>query len=156
MNGGFSLEPSVVTSLRAMAYRRFFSSQACLGTHNAGTLRGMHFQTSPFAEAKFVRCVRGAIFDVAVDLRPASKTYLQWIGETLSEENGLGLYIGPGLAHGFQTLREDTDVLYQITPAYTPGYAAGIRWDDPAFKISWPSPTPFMSERDAAYPDWTI
>lgn len=120
----------------------------------AGTLRGMHFQPDPYAEAKFVRCVRGAIFDVAVDLRPNSPTRGQWYGEMLSAENAIGLYIAPGLAHGFQTLEADSDVLYQITPAYRPGFADGVRWNDPAFRIEWPFKSPFLSDRDATYPDW--
>lgn len=120
----------------------------------AGTLRGMHFQRDPHAEAKFVRCVRGAVFDVAVDLRPNSPTRGRWHGETLSAGNGIGLYIAPGLAHGFQTLEDESDVLYQITPAFQPGHGAGVRWDDPAFGIRWPLGDPFLSERDATYPDW--
>jgi dTDP-4-dehydrorhamnose 3,5-epimerase len=119
-----------------------------------GTLRGMHFQPDPFAEAKFVRCVRGAVFDVVVDLRPGSPTRGQWIAETLTAENGLGLYVAPGLAHGFQTLEDDSDVLYQITPPYRPGHAAGVRWDDPAFGIAWPVASPILSDADAAYQDW--
>ena len=125
-------------------------------SHNAraGTLRGMHFQAEPHAEAKFVRCVRGAVFDVAVDLRPGSPTRGQWVGEVLSAENGLGLYIAPGFAHGFQALEDGSDVLYQITPAFRPGHGAGVRWDDPAFGIAWPIARPILSDRDAAYPDW--
>ncbi|MCX8252500.1 dTDP-4-dehydrorhamnose 3,5-epimerase [Beijerinckiaceae bacterium RH AL1] len=120
----------------------------------AGTLRGMHYQAAPHAEAKFVRCVRGSIFDVAVDLRPDSPTRGRWVGETLSAENGLGLYLAPGLAHGFQTLEDDSDVLYQITPAFRAGHGAGVRWNDPAFGITWPLPAQHLSERDATYPDW--
>lgn len=127
-------------------------------SHNTrtGTLRGMHFQPDPHAEAKFVRCVRGSVFDVAVDLREGSPTRGQWYGETLSADNGVGLYIPPGLAHGFQTLEADTDVLYQITPAYRPGFAAGVRWNDPALGIDWPIKEPFLSERDATYQDWSL
>jgi dTDP-4-dehydrorhamnose 3,5-epimerase len=125
-------------------------------SHNrlAGTLRGMHFQPHPHAEAKFVRCVRGAVFDVAVDLRAESPTRGQWVGAELSAQNGLALFVPPGLAHGFQTLEDDSDVLYQITPPFEPGLGAGVRWDDPAFGIDWPHPAAFLSERDASYPDW--
>ena len=119
-----------------------------------GTLRGMHFQAEPFAEAKLIRCARGAIFDVAVDLRPASLTMGRWVGRTLSAEEGNALFVPPGFAHGFQTLVDDTDVLYQITPAFRPGHAAGVRWNDPAFAISWPIDDPILNARDAAYPDW--
>lgn len=121
-----------------------------------GTLRGLHFQHTPYAEAKFVRCVRGSVFDVAVDLREGSPTRGHWHGEVLSAENGFGFYLAPGLAHGFQTLEDASDVLYQITPPYRPGHAAGVRWNDPAFAIRWPLPDPILSERDAAYPDWRL
>ncbi len=120
----------------------------------ASTLRGMHYQLAPHAESKFVRCVRGSIFDVTVDLRPDSPTRGRWSGATLSAENGTGIYIAPGLAHGIQTLESDTDVLYQISPLFKPSLGAGVRWNDPAFRIDWPLPSPCMSERDSAYPDW--
>ncbi len=125
-------------------------------SHNsrARTLRGMHFQAAPHAEKKFVRCVSGAIVDVAVDLRPGSPTRGQWVSETLTAENGIGLYIGAGMAHGFQTLEDQSTVLYQITPAFKPGYGLGARWNDPAFGIEWPLADPILSERDASYPDW--
>jgi dTDP-4-dehydrorhamnose 3,5-epimerase len=119
-----------------------------------GTLRGLHFQPDPYGEAKFVRCVRGAIFDVAVDLRDGSPTRGQWTSATLSADNGLGFYIAPGIAHGFQTLGDDTTVLYQMTPPYQPGHGAGVRWNDPAFGIAWPIAAAILSDRDAGYPDW--
>lgn len=121
----------------------------------AGTLRGMHYQAAPHAEAKFVRCVRGALLDVVVDIRPGSPTCGKWLAEKLTADGGAGLYIDPGLAHGFQTLVDDTDMLYQITPAFRPGFGAGVRWNDPAFGIDWPLPNPILSDRDAAYPDWS-
>jgi dTDP-4-dehydrorhamnose 3,5-epimerase len=124
----------------------------------AGTLRGLHYQADPYAEAKLVRCTRGAIFDVAVDLRPESPSYLGWRGVELNEANGLSLYVPKGCAHGFQTLRDDSEVLYQISVAYQPGAGRGVRWDDPAFGIRWPEPPPggrTMSERDAAYRNFT-
>ncbi len=121
----------------------------------AGTLRGMHFQRSPHEEAKLVRCVRGAIFDVALDLRPDSPTYLRSHGVELTHENGRALYVPEGCAHGFQTLVDDTDVLYLISRPYVPEAAAGVRWDDPAFGIAWPDVVVrTMSERDRSWPDF--
>jgi dTDP-4-dehydrorhamnose 3,5-epimerase len=119
-----------------------------------GTLRGLHHQSAPFAEAKLVRTVRGRIFDVAVDLRPDSSAFRQWVGEELSADNARALFIPEGVAHGFLTLEPDTDVLYQISPKFKPGYEAGVRWDDPAFAISWPARPTLISERDATYPDF--
>jgi dTDP-4-dehydrorhamnose 3,5-epimerase len=132
----------------------FEQSSLSRNTHQ-GTIRGMHFQSSPHGEEKFVRCVRGAIFDVVIDIREGSPTRGAWIGETLNASDGNGLYIPAGFAHGFQTLADDTDVLYQITPAFRPGAAKGVRWDDPAFGIDWPIPNPIVSERDRNYANWS-
>jgi dTDP-4-dehydrorhamnose 3,5-epimerase len=118
----------------------------------AGTLRGMHFQTSPFEEAKLVRCTAGAIFDVAVDVRPQSKTFGAWVGATLSAENGEALFIPAGFAHGFLTLSDETEVFYQISTAYAPEAARGFSYDDPDVGIAWPQPPAVISERDAALP----
>ncbi|HEX4709758.1 dTDP-4-dehydrorhamnose 3,5-epimerase family protein [Phenylobacterium sp.] len=118
-----------------------------------GTLRGMHYQPGPHAETKLVRAVRGRMFDVALDLRAASPTYRQWTSAELSAENGRALLIPQGVAHGFLTLEADTDVLYQISPAFQPGHEAGVRWDDPAFAITWPTAPALISPRDATYPD---
>lgn len=120
------------------------------------TLRGMHFQLAPHGEPKLVRCVRGAIYDVAVDLRPDSSTYCRWHAVELREDDGRMLFIPEGMAHGFQTLREDTEVLYQMGHAYAPESAGGVRWDDPAFGIAWPDPAGerTISEKDRAYPDF--
>lgn len=120
----------------------------------AGTLRGMHYQAAPHAETKLVRVTAGRVFDVAVDLRPDSPTYRQWTGCELSAENLTALYIAEGIAHGFLTLEPDTDVQYQIAPAYRPGHDAGVRWNDPAFGIAWPASPALISERDAGYPDF--
>ena len=121
----------------------------------AGTLRGMHFQTAPHEEAKLVRCTAGAIFDVIVDLRPDSPTYAQWFGVELEAELGNALYVPKGFAHGFQTLVDETDVLYMISDPYVPESASGVRWDDPAFAIEWPhAETRTISERDRAWPDY--
>jgi dTDP-4-dehydrorhamnose 3,5-epimerase len=120
----------------------------------AGTLRGMHYQAAPHAETKLVRVTRGRVFDVAVDLRPDSPTYRQWTGAELSADNLVGLFIPEGIAHGFLTLEPDSDVVYQIAPAYRSGFDAGVRWNDPAFGIDWPAKPVLISERDAGYPDF--
>ena len=124
-------------------------------SHNArrGVLRGLHFQTAPHTETKLVRCAAGAIFDVLVDLRPNSPSYRRWTGLELSAGDGRMVYAPEGLAHGFLTLKDETEVEYQITPAYAPSAATGVRWNDPAFAIDWPeAPELHVSERDAAWP----
>jgi dTDP-4-dehydrorhamnose 3,5-epimerase len=121
----------------------------------AGTLRGLHYQAAPHAEAKLVRCVRGSIYDVVVDLRPESPTYCAWHGVELSASNGRELFIPTGLAHGFQTLEDDTEVLYQMSEAYSAEHARGVRWDDPVFGIEWPeTDARTISERDRDYADF--
>lgn len=123
----------------------------------AGTLRGMHFQRAPFGEAKLVRCTRGAIFDVIVDLREDSPSHRRWFGVRLDEDNGLSLFAPAGVAHGFQTLVDASEVAYLMSTAYVPEAADGVRWDDPAFGIAWPEPPPggrLMSERDAVWSDY--
>jgi dTDP-4-dehydrorhamnose 3,5-epimerase len=132
----------------------------CSASRNtrAGTLRGMHYQEPPHAEAKLVRCTRGAIFDVALDLRRDSPSYLRWYGVELSEETGVALFVPVGCAHGFQTLRPDSEVLYQISVPYQASAARGVRWDDPAFSIAWPEAPPggrTLSDRDGSYPDFS-
>lgn len=120
----------------------------------SGTLRGMHFQAAPHAEAKLVRVTRGAVFDVAVDLRPDSPTFRRWFGCELSESNRRMLYVPEGLAHGFLTLAEGTEVFYQISEFHHPEAARGVRFDDPAFAIEWPARPVVISERDRSYPDF--
>jgi len=138
----------------AAAGHPFAPAQTSLSRNpHAGTLRGMHYQPAPYAETKLVRAVRGRIFDVALDLRPGSPTWRQWTGAELSADNARALFIPEGVAHGFLTLEPDTDVLYQISPAFQPGHEAGVRWDDPAFAIAWPSAPKVISERDLGYPD---
>jgi dTDP-4-dehydrorhamnose 3,5-epimerase len=119
-----------------------------------GTLRGMHYNAAPHREAKLVRCVRGAIYDVIVDLRSSSPTRLQWIGAELTAENGRALFVPEGFGHGFITLLDDTDVFYQMGASYTEGAARGFRWNDPLFGISWPGKPTSIAERDATYPDF--
>ncbi|MDX6657769.1 MAG: dTDP-4-dehydrorhamnose 3,5-epimerase [Solirubrobacteraceae bacterium] len=130
----------------------------CNASFNArrDTLRGLHFQTSPNEEAKLVRCVRGAIWDVAVDLRPQSPSYCRWHAVELTAGNRLGYYIPAGMAHGFQTLSEDCEVTYMMGEVYAPAAASGVRWDDPAFGIDWPEPAGerIIAERDRSYPDF--
>jgi dTDP-4-dehydrorhamnose 3,5-epimerase len=119
-----------------------------------GTLRGMHFQAPPHAEAKLVSCRQGAIFDVCLDLRPGSPTFLRWCGFELNAENGRQLYLPKGCAHGFQTLTDDTEITYRISEYYHPASACGYRYDDPAFHISWPFAPSVMSEKDKSWPDF--
>ena len=119
-----------------------------------GTLRGMHFQAAPFAEAKLVRCTAGAIYDVIVDMRPGSATYLQHVGAELTAENRAMLFIPAGFAHGFQTLADNTEVFYQMSEVYAPAHAGGVRWDDPAFGIGWPLPVSVISPKDAQLPNF--
>jgi len=124
--------------------------------HNArrGTLRGMHYQAEPAPEPKVVRCTRGAIYDVAVDLRPASPSYCQWVGAELSADNHRALYIPAGCAHGLLTLEDHSEVYYIMAAAYVPDLARGVRWNDPAFAIHWPFEPSTISERDAALADF--
>jgi dTDP-4-dehydrorhamnose 3,5-epimerase len=120
----------------------------------AGTLRGMHYQLAPHAETKLVRCTRGSIYDVALDLRPSSDTFCRWFSIELTQANHTMLYIPPGVAHGFQTLSDDTEVFYQISEFYHSESSHGVRWNDPAFRIRWALPHPLLSPRDASYPDF--
>lgn len=119
-----------------------------------GTLRGMHFQADPKPEAKLVRCTRGAIYDVIVDLRPRSPTFRRWCGFELTADNRHALYVPHGFAHGFQTLVDDAEVFYQMSEYYVPALARGVRWDDPAFGIAWPIVPPQLSPRDAEFEDF--
>ena len=120
-----------------------------------GTIRGMHFQWPPSREGKLVRCLRGSVLDVLLDLRPGSPTYLRHVSVQLDEENRDAVFIPHGVAHGFQTLSDSTEVLYQLTDVYTPDLATGVRWNDPAFAIEWRMQNGIViSERDAQYPDF--
>ena len=123
--------------------------------HKKGTLRGMHYQTAPFEEAKLVRCTNGTLYDVIIDLRPESPTYRQHFGVILTSEARNMLYIPEGFAHGFLTLADNTEIFYQMSEFYAPDYARGVRWNDPAFGINWPAPVTVISKRDASYPDFT-
>ncbi|HMO83455.1 MAG TPA: dTDP-4-dehydrorhamnose 3,5-epimerase [Lacipirellulaceae bacterium] len=124
-------------------------------TARRGTLRGLHFQRPPHAEAKLVRCVRGAIWDVAVDLRPDSPTFKRWVATELNAAAQRSHYLPTGCAHGFITLTDDVEVCYQMSAHHEPAAATGVRWDDPAFAIAWPFAPLLLSERDRAWPDFT-
>jgi dTDP-4-dehydrorhamnose 3,5-epimerase len=169
--GALVVEPDRIEDERGFFARTFSSEEfaargldaridQCSTSFNAraGTLRGLHYQEAPHGEAKLVRCTRGAIYDVTVDLRPDSPSYLRWAAVELSADNGRAFFIPEGCAHGFQSLLDTTEVLYQISTPYVPSAARGVRWDDPAFGIEWP-PAPkggrTMSARDAEYPDFT-
>ncbi|MEM1272090.1 MAG: dTDP-4-dehydrorhamnose 3,5-epimerase [Bacteroidota bacterium] len=117
-----------------------------------GTLRGMHFQKTPHEETKVVRCTKGAVYDVAIDLRPDSPTHRQWVGVELTEENRRMLFVPERFAHGFITLTDDAEVFYLVTAAYAPGHEGGLRHDDPAFGIDWPGEVTVMSDKDRAWP----
>jgi dTDP-4-dehydrorhamnose 3,5-epimerase len=116
-----------------------------------GTLRGMHFQHAPYAETKLIRCVRGAIVDVIIDLRPGSPSYKRWISAELTAENRRAIYVPEGFAHGFQTLVDDVEVIYQVSQVYTPSAASGVRYDDPTFGITWPLPVSEISPKDLTW-----
>jgi dTDP-4-dehydrorhamnose 3,5-epimerase len=130
---------------------RFVQASASV-TRQAGTLRGMHFQRSPHAEVKLVRCVRGAIYDVVADIRPASPTYLRWQGFQMAPDSDYLLYIPAGCAHGFQTMMDDSEVLYQMSTAYAPDFADGFVYDDPAIGIVWPRQITVIARKDLTWP----
>jgi dTDP-4-dehydrorhamnose 3,5-epimerase len=167
LEGAFVVEPEPIVDERGFFARAWCRDEfadhglepelaQCSISRNvaAGTLRGLHFQAAPHEEVKLVRCVRGAIFDVIVDLRVGSPTRLEWYGQVLDSARGSALYVPKGFAHGFQTLTDDTDVLYMISQPYVADSATGIRWDDPAIGISWPEArVRTMSERDRSWPD---
>jgi len=124
---------------------------------NRGTLRGMHFQDAPHAEAKLVRCTAGAVYDVIIDLRTTSSSFKQWMGVELTANNRRMLYVPEGFAHGFLTLTDETEIFYQMSEFYHPELARGVRWNDPAFRIEWPFTTNLIiSGRDQKYPDFEL
>jgi dTDP-4-dehydrorhamnose 3,5-epimerase len=130
-------------------------AQASLSANRRrGTLRGLHFQRPPYTEVKVVRCIRGSVYDVALDLRRSSPTYRQHVGVELSAGNGRALYLPEGCAHGFQTLEDDSEIFYQMSTSYEPSAGTGVRWNDPAFGISWPLPVTAMAPKDQAWPDY--
>jgi len=120
------------------------------------TLRGMHYQSAPHEETKLVRCTRGAMYDVIVDLRHDSPTFKQWFAAELTAENHLMMYAPKGFAHGLQTLEDNTEAFYQMSQKYFPESVAGVRWDDPAFGIKWPDMNPILSQKDCDYADFVL
>jgi len=165
LKGAFIIEPERLEDERGFFARTFCQKEfeahslnprmvQCNISYNKhkGTLRGMHYQAAPMAEAKLVRCTRGAIYDVIIDLRPESPTYCQWLAEELNAENSKMIYIPEGFAHGFQTIEGDTEVFYQMSEFYSPEHARGVRWDDPVFGIEWPLKAKIISEKDTNYP----
>jgi len=165
LSGCYLIEPEPLEDERGLFARTFDAEEfrrrglnpdvaQCSVSHNhqAGTLRGLHYQASPHEEAKLVRCLRGRVFDVVVDIRPESPSYLQWRGFTLDGEERTAVYVPEGLAHGFQTLVDDSELLYQISVTHEPASARGLRWDDPALDISWPVPPACISACDAGFP----
>ena len=140
--------------LAAQGLETGFVQHSISVTERVGSVRGMHFQKSPHEEVKLLRCIRGAIHDVLIDIRPDSPTYGRCEAYELTAENRRQLYVPAGLAHGFQTLLPDTEVAYLISAFYAPAAAAGIRHDDPAFAIAWPLPVADISPKDRTWPDW--
>jgi dTDP-4-dehydrorhamnose 3,5-epimerase len=167
--GAFVVEPEPIADERGSFARIFdaaefdergldteFGQWSVSYNERAGTLRGLHFQREPHEETKLVRCTRGALYDVIVDLRPGSPAFMRWTSVELSADNRLALYIPKGLAHGFQTLADGTEVAYAISEPHAPESAAGVRWDDPAFGIEWPEAEErVISEKDRSWPDFT-
>jgi dTDP-4-dehydrorhamnose 3,5-epimerase len=140
--------------LRARGLASDFAQHSISYNARRGTLRGLHFQIAPYEETKIVRCIGGAVFDVLVDVRPSSPTFKRWISLELSSGNRRAVYVPPGVAHGFQTLADDSELYYHISPAYHAEAARDVRWDDPAFGVEWPKAERIMSERDRSYPDF--
>jgi dTDP-4-dehydrorhamnose 3,5-epimerase len=121
-------------------------------TKKRGTLRGMHYQVAPYEQVKLVRCTRGMIYDVIIDMRPDSPTFRKWTGVELTAENYIMLYVPENFAHGFQTLEDNTEVTYQVSQFYSPESERGVRHDDPVFQVEWPLPVEVISEKDIAWP----
>ena len=153
---GFFARTFCVDELRTHHLVSQFAQSSISVNTRRGTVRGMHFSVAPHAETKIVRCTAGAIHDVLFDVRPDSATHGCSISVTLSAGNRHALYIPAGIAHGFQTLRNDTEVLYMIDVPYVAESARGLRWNDPALDVQWPEPISVISERDLAYPDWSM
>jgi len=165
--GAYVIEPERRADFRGYLARTYCEKEfAALGleTHIAqcsvsfnqrkGTLRGIHYQVAPFEEVKVVRCIRGAIYDVIIDLRPSSSTFKKHFAVELDERNGNALYVPAGFAHGFQTLAENSEVFYQMSQYYSESHARGVRWNDPAFAIPWPEDARTILERDENYGDF--
>ncbi len=153
-NRGFFSRTFCIDEFNAHGMKTRFVQHSLSHSNRRGTLRGMHFQSAPYNEVKVVECVKGAIFDVIIDIRPRSPTFGQWRGFELTAGNRRQLYIPKGFAHGLQTLADDTEVRYLISAKYEPAAARGLRYDDPAFAIPWPLPISDISAKDQAWPDF--
>jgi dTDP-4-dehydrorhamnose 3,5-epimerase len=152
---GFFARSVCVEEFQAHGLPAAFVQSSVSWNRRRGTVRGLHFQWPPSREGKLVRCLRGAIYDVLLDLRPAEPTYLKHCAVTLDQDNRDAVFVPSGVAHGFQTLADDSEVLYQMTDAHAPALATGVRWNDPAFGISWPiAGSVVIAPRDAAYQDF--
>ena len=168
LKGAFVIEPEMLSDERG-AFARIFCqkefedhglnpniSQCSISINSKKfTLRGMHFQKSPYEEAKLIHCSRGLIYDVIVDLRPNSSTYMEWTSVEMSMENKKMVYVPEGFAHGFQTLENNTEVIYQMSQFFLPDHSGGFRWDDPSFNIEWPSDPKVISPKDKVFPNFT-
>jgi dTDP-4-dehydrorhamnose 3,5-epimerase len=152
---GFFARTWCQRELTAQGLEAGIAQESVSRNRHKGTLRGLHFQKPPHEETKIVRCVRGAIFDIIVDIRPTSPTFMQWQGFELTAESHRALYVPKGCLHGFQTLEDDTEIFYLISNYYVPGAAAGYRYNDPAFSITLPLPVDVISERDSFWPDFS-
>jgi len=169
LRGAFIIEPERLEDERGFFARSFCQREFedhCLDLNVAqcnisfnqkrGTLRGMHYQAPPYQEEKLVRCTKGAIYDVIIDLRPESPTFKRWVAVDLTAENRRMIYVPAGFAHGFQTLEDETEVFYQISEFYHPECARGVRWDDPTFGIEWHISKPIISTKDQMYLDFNL
>jgi dTDP-4-dehydrorhamnose 3,5-epimerase len=169
IKGVYIIEPELLTDERGFFARTFCKEEfeklgldtsivQCNLSYNKkkGTLRGMHYQDQPYEEAKIVSCTRGSIYDVVVDLRKDSQTYLKWAAQELSDENYKIMYIPKGCAHGFQTLKDNTVVFYQMTEFFHSEFAQGVRWDDPVFGIQWPTGKKIISKKDNQFPEYIL
>ena len=168
INGAYVVEPEPRSDDRGFFARQWCRDEfaqaglsaafvQCNGSFSKrmGTLRGMHYQTAPHEEIKLIRCIRGAVFDVVIDLRSSSPTYKQWFGIELTADNRKMLYVPAGCAHGYLTMADESEVLYPVTEAYRPESERGVRWDDPAFGIQWPPVAALtISAKDASWPDY--
>ena len=152
---GFFARSLCVDTLAAHGLEGRMQQQSVSFNHRRGTLRGMHYQRSPYEEIKLVRVTQGRIYDVILDLRCDSPSYLRWYAVELSADSHRTLYIPKGVAHGFQALEDRSEVFYQMASAYVPDHSCGVRWNDPVFAIDWPLADPILSERDASHPLFT-
>lgn len=151
---GFFARTFCQDTLRNNGLETEFPQHSVSYSHRRGTIRGMHFQRAPHEEVKLVRCMQGAVYDVVLDLRPDSPSFMRWEAFEISAQNRRQLYVPKGCAHGFQSLTDDVEMSYMISTRYAPGAADGVRYDDPAFGISWPLSPTILSERDQTWADY--